>query len=103
MLLGEVRVLIPAWQSLYYCTPFNHDAGRQVGLFTSYEDVTRQTYGFPGAQHKSFLTIQEAEDYLREGGLHVTEDGRVMQLQPMALREKQGAGGEGPDETLSSM
>ena len=61
-------------------------------MFTSYEDVTLQTYGFPGAQHKSFFSIEEAEDYLREGGLHVTEDGMVMQLQPMALRDKGGQG-----------
>lgn len=95
------------------------DAGRQVGLFTSYEDVTRQVHGFPGettqhchqakgwitlllttlgAQHKSFFSIEEAEDYLREGGLHVTEDGMVMQLQPMALREK----GE-LEETLTTL
>jgi ribonuclease HI len=70
--------------------------GRQVGLFTSYEDVTQQTYGFPGAQHKSFLSVEEAEEYLREGGLHVTENGMVMQLQPMALRT------DGAEETLSS-
>jgi hypothetical protein len=40
--------------------------GRRVGLFSSYAEVTQQTHGFPGAQQRSFSSIQEAEAYLRD-------------------------------------
>ncbi|KAG1667351.1 hypothetical protein FOA52_001411 [Chlamydomonas sp. UWO 241] len=43
--------------------------GRRVGLFSTWDEVKEMVTGFPGAQHKSFLTAQDAEMWLAEGGV----------------------------------
>ena len=39
-------------------------AGRQTGLFTSWDDCKAQVQGYSGAIYKSFPTLQEAQQYL---------------------------------------
>ena len=38
--------------------------GRVPGIFTSWEETSKQVNGFSGAEYKSFNTVKEAEDYL---------------------------------------
>lgn len=38
--------------------------GLKTGIFSTWEECKKQVHGFPGAQYKSFPTMQEAEAYL---------------------------------------
>lgn len=38
--------------------------GLKTGIFRTWEECKKQVHGFPGAQYKSFPTMQEAEAYL---------------------------------------
>lgn len=38
--------------------------GRVTGIFTSWDETSKQVNGFSGAEYKSFNTVKEAEDYL---------------------------------------
>lgn len=38
--------------------------GNNPGIYTDWEECKYQTKGFPGAEYKSFKTIEEAEKYL---------------------------------------
>lgn len=38
--------------------------GRETGIFTSWDDCKKQVMGYKGAVYKSFLTKEEAEQYL---------------------------------------
>lgn len=38
--------------------------GRQTGIFLNWEDCKKAVDGFPGAEYKSFTSMQEASDYL---------------------------------------
>lgn len=40
-------------------------AGRKTGIFETWSECQAQTTGFKGAVFKSFLTLQEAESYMR--------------------------------------
>lgn len=41
--------------------------GRKTGLFYSWRETEEVTKGFPGAEYKSFHTIQDAVSYLHKG------------------------------------
>lgn len=41
--------------------------GKQTGIFDTWEECKRATYGYSGAVYKSFATRQEADAYLNEG------------------------------------
>ena len=41
--------------------------GRKTGIFESWAECQKQINGFSGAQYKSFLTKEEAENYLSNG------------------------------------
>lgn len=38
--------------------------GLKTGIFSTWEECKKQVHGFPGAQYKSFPTMQDAEAYL---------------------------------------
>lgn len=42
--------------------------GRDTGIFFTWEECEQKVHGFPGAQYKSFPTLEEAQDYIRGGG-----------------------------------
>lgn len=49
--------------------------GRQIGIFTTWDDCKKQIDGFSGALYKSFATLKEAEEYFQEGNKSAeTED-----------------------------
>lgn len=52
--------------------------GRTTGLFDNWEDCKKSVNGFPGAQYKSFLLMEEAKAYLgiRQSGSTREEDPR---------------------------
>jgi ribonuclease HI len=39
-------------------------AGRQTGIFTSWDECKKQVIGFSGADYKSFLSMEDAENYM---------------------------------------
>lgn len=41
--------------------------GKTTGIFLTWEECRKNVNGFPGAQYKSFPTLQEAEQYLTQG------------------------------------
>nr|WP_296007009.1 ribonuclease H family protein [uncultured Blautia sp.] len=47
--------------------------GLRTGIFNTWEECKKQVHGFPGAQYKSFLTLQEAEAYLGGGSSFGTQ------------------------------
>lgn len=56
--------------------------GKKTGIFFTWEDCKKQVTGFSGAEYKSFLTKEEAENYLNKNTfapsdkpLLATEDG----------------------------
>ena len=50
--------------------------GKTTGIFLTWEECKKNVHGFPGAQYKSFPTLQEAESYLtgNEANLLLTEE-----------------------------
>lgn len=44
-------------------------AGRQPGIYFTWDDCKAQVHGFPGALYKSFTSKEEAEVYLKGGSL----------------------------------
>lgn len=55
-------------------------AGRQTGLFTSWEDCKAQVQGYSGAVYKSFTSLQEAQQYLWGAAEEATPQLAVDQL-----------------------
>ena len=60
--------------------------GRQMGIFSTWEECQAMVSGFKGAQYKSFASMQEAKNYLNdetpvfvEGGLIAYVDGSYNQ------------------------
>ena len=47
--------------------------GRMTGIFTSWKDTQRQVIGFPGAEYLSFETKEEAEKYLNEEKVELSD------------------------------
>ena len=41
--------------------------GRKVGIFKTWKECESQVFGFQGAQYKSFLTLEEAQNALQRG------------------------------------
>jgi len=51
--------------------------GRQIGIFTDWETTKSHVNGFPSAKYKSFKSVQEAKEYLRENNIsleNITEN-----------------------------
>lgn len=46
-------------------TYYGVKVGRNTGVFTSWNDVYKETHNFPGAKFKKFEFIEEAEAYIR--------------------------------------
>ena len=40
--------------------------GRKTGIFTTWAECQKQVSGFPKAEFKSFISKQEADDWLKE-------------------------------------
>lgn len=40
--------------------------GRKTGIFTTWAECQKQVFGFPKAEFKSFISKQEADDWLKE-------------------------------------
>jgi ribonuclease HI len=57
----------PKW---YYAVA----AGRQLGIFESWEECKEQVDGFPGQDYKKFKYWQEADEWLREKGLSPSKE-----------------------------
>jgi ribonuclease HI len=54
-----------AWLNMKYYAVIN---GRETGIFLTWEDCKKQVYKFPNPIYKSFLTREQAEDYIKEYG-----------------------------------
>lgn len=56
--------------------------GLTTGIFTSWEECKASVHGYPGAEYKSFKTMQEAKIYLGEDAPvlagQIKENGRVL-------------------------
>jgi ribonuclease HI len=50
--------------------------GKIPGIYTDWESCKKQVHGFSGAQYKSFSTIKEAENYLKD--INVVEEDDVV-------------------------
>ena len=44
--------------------------GHKPGIYNSWEECKSQTHGFKKARYKSFLSLDEAKDYMRKNSLH---------------------------------
>lgn len=57
--------------------------GRETGLFQTWAECQKQVIGFSGAEYKSFITLKEAEDYIKGATTEVvgedftTDDGNL--------------------------
>ncbi|XP_057720164.1 uncharacterized protein LOC130934630 [Arachis stenosperma] len=49
--------------------------GRKLGIYTNWDDCAKQVLGFNNNEHKSFYSLDEAEEYMKGGGhaVFVTE------------------------------
>lgn len=47
--------------------------GSEPGVYRTWEDCKKRVHGFPGAEYKSFTTLEEAQHYLK-GGMDVFAD-----------------------------
>ena len=55
--------------------------GSVTGIFTSWEECRASVHGYPGAEYKSFKTMQEAKTYLGEESAYVQQslfDGKLV-------------------------
>ena len=43
-------------------------AGRETGIYTSWEEVEKLVMGYPDAKYKSFKTKKDANQYMKDGG-----------------------------------
>lgn len=50
---------------LYYAV----SKGKEVGIFSTWEQVSPLVQGFPGARFKKFKQLEKANDFLRESGI----------------------------------
>ncbi|MFR7592197.1 MAG: viroplasmin family protein [Longibaculum sp.] len=51
--------------------------GRQTGIFLTWSECEQQVKGFKGALYKSFLTKEEAQNYLEDSIKVIHEDGLI--------------------------
>lgn len=56
-------------------------AGRQTGIYTTWDAAKEQVLGFPGAKFQSFSTEADAQSFLAEGGV---EEAPYVSKQPVA-------------------
>ena len=62
--------------------------GKTTGIFLTWEECRKNVNGFPGAQYKSFPTLQEAEQYLTQGtGRFPCRAGRIRGLYGLCGRQ----------------
>ena len=41
--------------------------GRKTGIFTTWDECRAQVHGFPCAEYKSFLTMEDAKGFMELG------------------------------------
>lgn len=60
--------------------------GRTTGVFFTWAECQKQVTGFPGAVFKSFLTIEEAEAFVKGVQTEVKQSGlNILEIEPGAL------------------
>mgnify|MGYP003468969377 FL=1 len=47
--------------------------GATTGIFETWEECSKATIGFPGAEYKSFLTEEEANAYLNDDNIYLKQ------------------------------
>lgn len=76
--------------------------GKTVGMFSTWDECKSSVDGYPGAEYKGFVTLEEARGYLGDAGIdsveyiesqadrRFTEEGKRMELQKATECPKQG-------------
>lgn len=54
--------------------------GKQTGIFTSWTEVQPLVNSFPGAIHKSFKLLQDAEQYLKSFNISIVESDKSIKI-----------------------
>lgn len=61
-------------------------SGRNPGVYTRWPDAKKQIVGYSGASHKSFSTLQEAQEFLDSASVSKPQDDQPVQVLPVKGR-----------------